>query len=243
MTEPDEGNKPTPWSKFLVLLAIVADASAVVTLLAGDQSIMAMVIGALAALFGLFLLLGRDAKLDWKIVICSVASILAGLLIVAVAVMQLMQPPAAQEKPQGQQASGSPTPSVDGGVQPETLREPMFAGEVTLQAGSGVDLDQKGKATSSRTGGTDLYLDATRGMLGSGSFFPDNGDQADGYERCAGTKGRRDGYPAFIPVAIVQYCFATSDGNVGWLTVADASHAPMAGSSGYVVVSVSVWPK
>lgn len=140
--------------------------------------------------------------------------------------------PSSVASPDGVSTSGAPS-------------SPGPAVEVRIPSGTGVDLDvgqHEGVRADGPTGDIDLHYDVALGLRGNGvDIYPDDGSAAQAAQRCARAVAEElDGRPA---VAIYgtgeQYCFRTSQGQLGWARVKDR---PGISVDQYVVLDVRLWP-
>ncbi|MGW6442931.1 hypothetical protein [Lentzea sp. NPDC055074] len=158
-------------------------------------------------------------------------------LVVGFAVWKLVATDEQQGAAATPTASGTKTP-------PDGIRTK----EVTLTRGTGVDVDGndvEAREAEGATGDIDLHMTRFNLLYPSGSgFAADSGHEDKAQERCTkAVAGRKNIDGPTIPTTLgQQLCFATSDGQVGWLRVKSSSAASFDASSS-VVLAVRVWPR
>lgn len=172
-------------------------------------------------------------------------------LVVGFAAWKLL---ATDEQPSGTSASGTPVSetSVGGtstsGTKTRTPPDGVRTKEITLTRGTGVDVDgndTEAKDARGATGDIDLYVTEFNLLYPSGSgFAKDSGHEDDARERCtkAITSGKNTGGPTIPSFTGEQLCFATSDGQIGWLRVKNSTLASFQADAS-AILAVRTWPR
>ncbi|MDX3661442.1 hypothetical protein PV646_29405 [Streptomyces sp. ID05-26A] len=162
-------------------------------------------------------------------------------LVVGFAVWKLVT---TDEQTTGTSVSGTTV----GGTKTKTAPDGIRTKEVTLTRGTGVDVDGKDvevKDAEGPTGDIDLYVDRFNLLKVSGSgFAEDSGHEDDARERCtkAVTGKKNTGGPTIPYRDGQQFCFATSDDQIGWLRVQSSNLASFE-TSASAVLAVRTWPR
>lgn len=144
------------------------------------------------------------------------------------------------------QQGGTASPPSSGTSGTRTPPDGLRAKEVRLTRGTGADVDGTdvtAKPGDGAIGEVDLYLDQLNLVhANGGGFWSDSGPEEEARQRCtAAVAGGKYTNERIIPAASgTQYCFATSDGQVGWLRVKSADLSP-AGSGAWSVLAVRTW--
>jgi hypothetical protein len=169
------------------------------------------------------------------VVVGAVLALVMGLVVWKVVATE--NPPAATSTipPDGSTARTSPKTSA----RPDSTP----AREVRLTSRTGVDLDgddAQVNRVDGASGDTDLYLNESGILHTNGNgFADDHGTEQQAKARCTDAVARGDNTNAqALPVmGGTQYCFATSDGKVGWLRVKTSKLvAPVS-----LTIAVVVW--
>lgn len=136
-----------------------------------------------------------------------------------------------------QNGSASRTSAPANGPQAKEIR-------LTRETGADVDGDDNSaRPSAGATDDTDLYLTDRTLLEASGTgFLTDRGHEDGAEKRCTdAVTARKNNEPGALPTTMgTQYCFRTSDGQIGWArvkTVALGVNDP----DGFIVFSVRVW--
>jgi hypothetical protein len=128
----------------------------------------------------------------------------------------------------------------------------LFSGEVRLTYGTGVDLDKnqtQGVEVGGANGDIDLYLEKynpvkmTDVLANGGDIYPDDGPEKDAQAQCVQELKEQKKPSGFYGGNGNQYCFATSQGNTGWMRINDNSLKEGGAATDYIVLKVKVWKK
>jgi hypothetical protein len=125
-----------------------------------------------------------------------------------------------------------------------TSADGIFVGQVTLKAGTAVDLEAgqtEGTRATGPTGDLDLYHDSAYGLsVNGGDLYVDDGPSKDAAQRCKDTlEAQEDRVSTVNAVNIgTQSCFRTGQGHPAWMRVNSETGAT---SSHVVVLNVVVW--
>lgn len=132
--------------------------------------------------------------------------------------------PTAGVAPDGATTSAGATPN--GGTEP-VAGSPLHEGQISLRSGSGADLEAatvSEERSAGPNGDIDIHFDVAAGLRANGgNVFEDRGPQQDARSRCLqAVTEDRDGRPgAGIYGSGAQFCFRTSQGQIGWVRVND----------------------
>lgn len=151
-------------------------------------------------------------------------------------------------RPGGAAADGSATPdgtNTGGDAGPASGAPPTHEGQISLRSGSGADLEAAEvveERTAGPNGDLDIHFDVAAGLRANGgNIFEDQGPQQEARSRCLlAVTEDRDGRPgAGIYGSGAQFCFRTSQGQIGWVRVNDRHGIS---TDQVVVLDFRVWP-
>ncbi|RDI26484.1 hypothetical protein [Lentzea flaviverrucosa] len=141
---------------------------------------------------------------------------------------------------------GSPAAEATTSSETRTPPDGVRTKEVRLTRGTGADVDGNDVAATPGPGAVgeiDLHLGEFNLLRANGGgFHDDRGPEQQAQQRCAAAvAGGKYTAEAILPAAPgTQHCFATSDGQVGWLRVKSAELASV-NSDAFTVLAVRVW--
>ncbi len=171
--------------------------------------------------------------------------VIAGVVmtvLVGFAVWKFIAPGGSTGGPPVTAQSGSATTSGHANAQ---LNGP--AKEVRLNRRTGVDVDgddTSAKSADGANGAIDLYVNENNYMYANGNdFSTDRGNEEQAQQRCTKAATTEKKLSTVLPLSPgEQYCFVTSDGQIGWLRVKSSTLLDWETDSS-TVLAVRVWAR
>jgi hypothetical protein len=240
----------------------VAELLALAQIVATGTSLGFVVFGACNIVIGLLVLARAWRRRSPGFTVLAVLLLLAGGLVSGAAGHSLLAPsnasPAAATTAAAVEPAAAPTttgPAVAitthaaGAVgtkssSPVASADVVFEGQVSLKAGTAVDLEAgqtEGVRAPGPNGDLDLYHDAAYGLtVNGGDLYVDEGPSKDAAARCKDMLEAQENRVSTVSATNVgrQSCFRTGQGHVAWMRV--NSETGMT-SSHVVVLNVVVW--
>ncbi|PPK70317.1 hypothetical protein V5P93_000804 [Actinokineospora auranticolor] len=226
----------------LVVIGIIADATALVGLWSAKPLALVLVAAFLALALGVWLMIrlwgGRFGVAVLMAQLCVIASVVLGAIAVTLPTDESTADP-------GGTATGSKHQPTEPGSTTET-DAPGSNLRVRLGGGTGTDVDS-GSPKARRVTGVAEDIDL---YFAEGNYFKTTGmgfinyRESDGNAQSTCAYSLKDKVAKWeylpTPQIDVEFCFATSDGRVGWLRV-EGITSPGPDSDGELELSVRVW--